>query len=47
MKYLNMKKIKLIEDFPSIDDVNDVFGINNDPQFCLLTPTMSTLSFFA
>jgi hypothetical protein len=41
------EKIKLIEDFPSIDDVNDVFGINNNQQFPLLTPTMSALVFFA
>lgn len=41
------EKIKLIEDFPSIDDINDVFGINNNQQYCLITPTMSTLSFFA
>jgi PAS domain S-box-containing protein len=41
------EKIKLIEDFPSIDDVNDVFGINNNQQFSLITPTMSTFSFFA
>jgi hypothetical protein len=41
------EKIKFIHDFPSIDDVNDVLGINNDQQFCLFTPTMSTLSFFA
>jgi PAS domain S-box-containing protein len=41
------EKIKFIDDFPSIDDVNVVFGINNNPQFSLLTPTMSTLSFFA
>lgn len=40
-------KIKLIEDFPSIDDINDVFGINNNQQFCLYTPTISTYSFFA
>jgi len=40
-------KIKLIDDFPSIDDVNDVFGLNNNQQFCLITPTMSTFSFFA
>jgi hypothetical protein len=41
------EKIKLIEDFPSIDDINDVFGINNNQQFPLLTPTMSALVFFA
>lgn len=41
------EKIKLIEDFPSIDDVYDVFGINNNPQYCLMTPTMSALTFFA
>ncbi len=40
-------KIKLINDFPSIDDVNYVFGINNNQQFCLFTPTLSTFSFFA
>ncbi|CAF0854122.1 unnamed protein product [Adineta steineri] len=40
-------KIKLIQDFPSIDDVNDIFGINNNQQFCLFTPTFTTLSFFA
>jgi PAS domain S-box-containing protein len=40
-------KIKLIDDFPSIDDVNDVFGINNNQQFSLITPIMSTFSFFA
>jgi len=40
-------KIKFIHDFPSIDDINDVFGMNNNHQFPLLTPTMPTLSFFA
>lgn len=41
------EKIKFIHDFPSIDDLNDVFGINNNQHFSLFTPTMSTLSFFA
>jgi PAS domain S-box-containing protein len=41
------EKIKLIDDFPSIDDINHVFGINNNQQFCLITPTMSTYNFFA
>jgi hypothetical protein len=41
------EKIKYIHDFPSIDDVNDMFGLNNHQQFSLLTPTMSTLCFFA
>jgi PAS domain S-box-containing protein len=40
-------KIKFIEDFPSIEDINDVFGINNNQQYCLFTPTMSTFNFFA
>jgi hypothetical protein len=40
-------KIKLIDDFPSIDDVNDVLGFNNYQQFCLITPTMSSFGFFA
>jgi hypothetical protein len=39
-------KNKFIHDFPSIDDINEVFGINIDQQFGLLTPTMSTLTFF-
>ncbi|CAF2633540.1 unnamed protein product [Rotaria sp. Silwood2] len=39
------EKFKLLNDFPSIDDINDVFGINNDPQYGLLTPTMSSLNF--
>jgi len=40
------EKVKFIEDFPSIDDVNDVFGSNYNQQFFLLTPTMSSLNFF-
>ncbi|CAF1117342.1 unnamed protein product [Rotaria sordida] len=40
-------KFKFIDDFPSIDDINVVFGINNDQEFCLLTPTMSSLKFFS
>jgi PAS domain S-box-containing protein len=40
-------KIKFIDDFPSIDDVNDVFGISNAPQYCLITPTTSSFGFFA
>lgn len=40
------EKIKFIEEFPSIDDINDVFGINHNQQLFLLTPTMSSLSFF-
>jgi len=39
--------IKPICDFPSIDDVNDVFGLNNCQQLFLATPTMSSISFFA
>jgi hypothetical protein len=41
------EKIKYIHDFPSIDDVNDMFGLNNYQQFSLSTPTMSSLCFFA
>jgi hypothetical protein len=40
------EKIKQINDFPSIDDVKDILGINNDQQCFLLTPTMSSLNFF-
>lgn len=40
------EKIKFIEDFPSIDDVNDIFGMHQNQQLFLLTPTMSSLSFF-
>ncbi|CAF5196903.1 unnamed protein product [Rotaria magnacalcarata] len=41
------EKIKWIHDFPSIDDINDVLGLNNEPQCCsLITPTMSSISFF-
>ncbi|UJR30250.1 hypothetical protein I4U23_017788 [Adineta vaga] len=41
------EKIKFIHDFPSIDDVNDIFGLQNNQQYALMTPTMSSLSFFA
>lgn len=40
------EEIKIIEDFPSIDDVNDMFGMHQNQQLFLLTPTMSSLSFF-
>lgn len=40
------EKIKFMHDLPSIDDINDVFGVNNDPQFPLLTPTISSINFF-
>ena len=43
----NNEKIKFIQDFPSIDDITDMFGFQNTQQFPLLTPTMSSLSFFA
>lgn len=39
-------KFKCIEDFPSIDDVNNVLGINTDQSFGLFTPTMSSFNFF-
>ncbi|CAF4686920.1 unnamed protein product [Rotaria sp. Silwood1] len=39
------EKLKSFNDFPSIDDINDVFGVNNDSYNCLLTPTMSSLNF--
>ena len=41
------EKIKCIDDFPSIDDVNDVFGINNNQHLGLFTPTVPTFNFFA
>lgn len=41
------EKIKLIHDFPSIDDINDVLGINDDQQCFLFTPTIPSFNFFA
>ncbi|CAF3689273.1 unnamed protein product [Rotaria socialis] len=41
------EKIKWIHGFPSINDINDVLGLNNDPQcYSLITPTMSSIGFF-
>jgi PAS domain S-box-containing protein len=39
--------IKPICDFPSIDDVNHILGLNNCQHLFLLTPTMSSQSFFS
>ncbi len=39
------EKIKPIHDFPSIDDINDILGMNNDQKCCLSTP-ITSFSFF-
>lgn len=41
------EKLKCIEDFPSIDDVIDVFGIDHNHQLDLFTPIVPTFNFFA
>ena len=45
--FFPFEKIKCIDDFPSIDDVNNVFGIDTNQSYGLFTPTMSSFNFFA
>ena len=40
-----LEKLKHVQDFPSIEDINAVFGISNDQQCCIITPTISALNF--